>query len=144
MKKMLTSPRNAAMNLLARREHSYAELLRKLGSRFTREEIAEALDRLADEDLQSDERFARSYARQRMLNGYGPQRITAELRQRGVDAALSEETVARAPQEESTSWQVVAQAVALKKFGAEPASDAQEKARRLRFLNYRGFSGEHA
>lgn len=143
MKKMLASPRNAAMNLLARREHSRTELERKLRSRFSPQELDEALQRLVDEQLQSDERFAMSFTRERMRRGHGPLRISAELTQRGVDSVLADRAIAAIPRDEGVSWQSVAAEALAKKFGYAPAQDIQEKARRIRFLRYRGFSSEH-
>lgn len=128
------------MNLLSRREHSRAELERKLRSRFLAEELAPALDRLADEQLQSDERFALSFTRERMRRGYGPLRISVELQQRGVDSALVNAAIDVVPVEEGISWRSVAAQAEAKKFGSGQAADIHEKARRARFLRYRGFS----
>lgn len=140
----IQSPRNAAMNLLARREHSLAELKRKLARRFESVELDLALQKLADENLQSDERFAQSYARERMLRGTGPLRIESELRQRGVDRRLIDEAIAIVPSEEGLTWRLVARDVLQRKFGDERPTDLSEKARRLRFLGYRGFGEEAA
>ncbi|MDP5053811.1 MAG: recombination regulator RecX [Congregibacter sp.] len=138
------SPRNAAMNLLARREHSVLELQRKLGRRFDADALNNALQKLADEDLQSDERFAHSFTRERMLRGMGPLRIEAELRQRGVASAFIDDALITAPQEEGLTWRGVASDVLLRKFGDARPEDLPEKARRLRFLSYRGFGEEAA
>jgi regulatory protein len=141
-KQPLQTPRNAAMDLLARREHSRSELQRKLGKRFETSDIDRALATLADENLQSDERFARSFTRDRMLRGIGPLRIEAELRQRGVDRQWIERALATVPDEEHMQWREIAQDVLQRKFGDGPPEDLKEKARRLRFLSYRGFGEE--
>src|SRR5690554_546207 len=87
--------REAALRLLARREHSVAELSRKLLQRGWREPEAEAtIARLAAENLQSDQRFAESYARSRAARHYGPLRIRAELAERGIDRDLASRAVA--------------------------------------------------
>ena len=132
-----------AMNLLSRREHLRQELVLKLGKRFGAEaeaEIGAVLDDLAAENLLSDQRFTESYIRQRVGKGYGPDRIRQELRQKGVDPELLE----LALDEADVDWVERAAEVRLKKFGSSPPSDFKEKARQLRFLNYRGFSGEFA
>lgn len=130
------------MDLLARREHSRVELQRKLRKRFEPVDVDRALATLAVENLQSDERFARSFTRDRMLRGIGPLRIDAELRQRGVDRQWIERALAAVPREEDMHWQDIARDVLLRKFGEGPPEDLREKARRHRFLSYRGFGEE--
>ena len=127
------------MDLLARREHGYQELRRKLSRRFSVDELEEALDRLREENLQSDQRFARVFTRERMLRGYGPQRIEAELRQRGVSRAIAEDAIREVPRQEGQSWRELAIQVLQRKFGGEAAESFEERARRARFLAYRGF-----
>lgn len=132
--------RLAAMNLLARREHSLGELRRKLGRRFADSDaVEEQLLRLAGEGLQSDERFAESFVRQRVSRGQGPLRIERDLHQRSVTPAI----ICAALAEAQVDWRDLAAAVLKKRFGPDPAVDARELARRARFLQYRGFSGEH-
>ena len=78
------SPEMVAMNLLARREHSRAELKEKLLKReFEPDEVEATVASLADRNLISDERFAESFATGRIRRGQGPVRIRQELRQRG-------------------------------------------------------------
>lgn len=136
-----TTPRNAAMRLLAQREHTRQELLRKLQSRFDRTELEEALGRLSDERLQSDSRFARTFARERALKGQGPQRIQSELLQRGVSGSDADAALRSLPAEEGIDWLVQARRVLRKKYGSpQLPAEFSERARRLRFLQYRGFA----
>lgn len=131
--------RLSAMNLLARREHSVRELRNKLKRRFCDDSmIDEQIARLSRENLQSNLRFAESYARQRIGRGYGPVRVKEELRERGA----SVDDIAAAMQELEVDWFAVASEVMLKKFGALAPSDIKEKARRARFMQYRGFIAE--
>ena len=132
--------RLAAMNLLARREHSVRELRNKLKRRFPDDAmIDEQIARLTGENLQSNLRFAESYARQRIGRGYGPVRVREELRERGASGL----DVAAAMEELQVDWFSVASEVVLKKFGALAPGDIKEKARRARFMQYRGFTAEH-
>lgn len=125
------------MDLLARREHSYRELLQKLTQRFDEPALIRSeVDRLRDENLQSDARFAESFLHSRAQRLYGPQRIRAELRERGIGDELIAATLAAA----DIDWSANQQKLLLNKFGAEPAVDFKDKAKRLRFLQYRGFS----
>ena len=128
------------MDLLARREHSRRELKQKLKKRYADEElIEEQLDRLAEEKLQSDTRFAASFLRQRVSRGHGPVRIRQEMRQRGI----SEVGVREAMEAESPDWFAQAEHTYRRKFGNLPASDIREKSRRSRFMHYRGYSVDH-
>ena len=65
--------RRAALGLLARREHSRTELLRKLLRRFPEKLalIKEELGALSEEGLQSDRRLAEVYVRSRAAQGRG-------------------------------------------------------------------------
>ena len=132
--------RLAAMNLLARREHSVRQLRTKLKRRFSDDSIIdEQISRLTEENLQSDLRFSESYARQRISRGYGPVRVREELRERGA----SEADVDVAMDELDTDWQDLALEVLTKKFGTLAPGDIKEKARRVRFMQYRGFTADH-
>lgn len=132
--------RIAAMDLLARREHARGELKQKLQKRFPDSElIDEQLDRLAEENLQSDSRYAASLLRQRINRGHGPQRIRQEMRHKGIaDTAISAAIEAEAP-----DWYALAEAAYRRKFGALPPEDIRDKARRSRFMQYRGFGLDH-
>lgn len=132
--------RLAAMNLLARREHSLLELRKKLSKRFDDEQmVLLELQRLATENLQSDLRFAESFTRQRVEQGKGPLRLTQEMRERGISDMDIEVTMAAA----DIDWYAVAVEVFRKKFGDSGPADIKDKAKRIRFMQYRGFSGEH-
>jgi regulatory protein len=135
-----TDIRLAAMNLLARREHSLFELRNKLKRRYTEEAmLEEQLSQLTREGLQCDVRFAENYARQRVSRGYGPLRLREELRERGVSAL----DMAAAMESLDVDWCAIAAEVLHKKFGAGEAVDMKESARRARFMQYRGFTAEH-
>ncbi len=131
--------RLAAMNLLARREHASWELRQKLLRKFPDAEQVDAqIERLAQENLQSDERFAASYARMRVGRGYGPRRIRQEMREKG----LSDSAIADAFDALDDDWFAHAREVYLKKFGSESPADIRERARRTRFMQYRGFDSD--
>ena len=77
------------MRLLVHREHSREELRRKLQTRFADSaEIEPVLDVLEERGYLSDERFVEEYLKSRKRKGYGPLRIKAELRDRGVGRDL--------------------------------------------------------
>jgi len=132
--------RLAAMNLLARREHSVWELRRKLRIRFPDDALLdEQLLRLTEQNLQSDMRFADSYIRQRIDRGYGPVRLREELRERGV----SRTDIMRLMAELEMDWRAHALQVMQNKYGEFPPCNIKEEARRARFMQHRGFTAAH-
>lgn len=132
--------RKKAMDYLARREHARAELLRKLTDKgFVRNIAEEAVTKLAEDGLQSDERFAESFALSRLNQGKGPVRIRMDLRARGVDDASIEFAI----DELGANWYELAREVRQRKFGAESPDEFKERARQMRFLQYRGFEQDH-
>lgn len=129
----------AAVRLLARREHARAELAAKLRQRgYENAVIADVLSDLVARGLLSDERFAEQYVRYRYNRGYGPLRIRAELRERGVDDHVSDQWL----QDPELDWTAAADEARRKRFGAGAADDLAQRQRMQRFLNYRGFTGE--
>ena len=128
-----------AVRLLATREHSRAELRRKLLARGGEAAVVEGvLDALAQRRLQSDARYAEQYVAQRAARGYGPARICAELRERGID----DDVIADWLDERDPVWKDRLAEVARKRFGAAGPADFRDRARRARFLEYRGFGAE--
>lgn len=128
--------RRAAMDLLARREHSFKELTDKLSRRFTdQDSILEQVELLKEENLQSDQRFAEMFVRSRISKFHGPIRIKNELRERGV----AERWVSHAIREEGVDWIELLESLANHKYGNQAPVDARERAKRMRFFQYRGF-----
>ena len=127
------------MRLLAGREHSRSELIAKLARRgFGAEELKPVLEDLVERGLQSDARFAEQFVAARVRRGSGPLRIRAELRRRGV----AEELIARELESDPEVWLERLRAVHERKFGTAPPGDRKDLARRIRFLESRGFNGE--
>ncbi len=125
--------------MLARREHSRAELEDKLRRRgYPEAEVAAALDALQEEGLLSHARYAESFVRARVERGQGPLRIGFELRRRGLQPDLIEEALAPYAGE----WVARARTEMARRFGASPPGDFAERARRMRFLERRGFPAE--
>ena len=126
------------MDLLARREHSRLELYQKLKQKkFEPNIINTELDKLSNEGLQSDERFAEAFLRSRIDKGKGPNIILSELLQRGVDELLISNVL------ESISegqWCEVAYETMNKKLGNESELDYDKQLKLMKFLNNRGFT----
>jgi regulatory protein len=131
------TPRHIALDLLARREHSEVELRRKLADReVSPDDIDVTLAALRREGLLSDERFIGSFLGSQVRRGHGPVWIRGELEKRGI--AASEVAAALAATEHD--WTALARDLRQRRFGPAPPADYKEKARQMRFLQYRGFT----
>ena len=129
--------REAAIRLLARREHAAVELTRKLRAKGWPEALVEAaVEGLVEERLVSDERFTEAFIHGRVGRGSGPLKIEAELGQKGVGDAVVAELLDRRDAE----WRRLAREVRAKRFGAEIPRDFKERAKQMRFLQGRGFT----
>jgi regulatory protein len=121
-----------ALRHLARREHSRAELERKLAPRAeSPEALAQLLDALAAKRQLSDERYAEGRAHQ-LARKYGAARIRQDLKAKGID----DDIAGRIPAEGEAAR---AAAILARKYRT-PATTPRERARRMRFLLQRGFS----
>lgn len=122
------------MNLLARREHSQQELHRKLCNKgFESGDIKTVLPALVEEGLLSDERFTEAFINSRLQRGSGPVKIANELQQRGIGDELVEAYL----DERDAQWTQRAIEVRTKRFGPSLPNDFKERARQMRFLQYR-------
>jgi len=133
-----------AIALLARREHSRAELARKLTRRLDegqdRADVDAVLDELQRRRLLSDERFAESLVRTRAPR-YGEARLKLDLKSRGVPDPIAAESLRSLRAGGGGSELERARAVWSRRFGSAPQS-LPERARQARFLQSRGFSAE--
>lgn len=121
-----------ALRYLVRREHSRAELARKLAPRAeSPEALGKLLDELVSRKQLSDERYAEERARS-LARKYGPAKIRHDLKAKGIADHLVERISSEGEMER-------ARAVLERKY-REPATTAEERARRARFLQGRGFS----
>jgi regulatory protein len=124
--------RARALRLLARREHSRAELGRKLSRHAEAPEALEVLLTDLEKRKQlSDERFASERTRS-LSRKYGAARIRHDLKAKGVDAQLIDQVSSEGELER-------ARAILARKY-RDPAATREERARRMRFLQNRGFS----
>jgi regulatory protein len=88
------SIRRAAMDCLARREHSFFELTQKLQKKFPDRgltEILQTLEHLKAEDLQSDNRFVESFVRIRKSRGFGIISIRESLKKKLISTTVIEQ-----------------------------------------------------
>ena len=147
-----------AMRLLSQRDHSEAELRRKLAAqpfiangKFAAKSALESPEEPIDpavieqviaycyqHNWLDDRRFAASFINSRSRKGYGAQRIRSELTQKGV----AKEIVQAGLAECDIDWCAQARQLALRKFGDPIPVEWKEKAKVQRYLLYRGFFQE--
>ncbi len=131
------SLKGRALKLLAAREHSRAELERKLAPHEeTPGELARVLDELQTRGFISEARVVESVLHRRAAR-LGAARVRQELQAKGISA----EAVAQAVQALRVTEVERAREVWRRRFGA-PAPDPAGRAKQMRFLAARGFSGE--
>jgi len=128
--------RSKILDLLSRREHSFSELTYKLKDRVDSEEkLFEELTKLKEENLQSDERFAESYTRSRSVKGFGPEKISFELKSRGI----SENLISKIVYSDEINWTEIIKKEFKKKFIVVNDLDKEDISRAKKFLLQRGF-----
>jgi len=131
------SLKGRALRLLAQREHSRSELATKLARHVQEGEDLDAVLRdLEAKGFIDENRVAESLVHRRAAR-LGTQRLVQELRGKGVGEDLVRAT---AEQLRATEFER-AQGVWHQRFGTSAATP-QERARQMRFLAARGFSGE--
>ena len=131
--------RTAALALLAGRDFSQQELAARLRRKgYGVDLVDQAVATLVQQGLLRESRFVEQFVHQHARRGHGPQRIRMELRQRGVEDALIEQSLAQA----GLDWLRAAREARRRKFGAAYPGDLRERAKQARFLQYRGFASD--
>lgn len=133
------TPLQRALGLLVRRDHSRRELGRKLVARGIEPEQAQAaVDKLASEGWQDDERFAEFLVRNRANSGYGPRHIQAELGTHGLDS----EAINAAMDSYEGDFLDNARDLVRRRFGEEGPQDLPQRRKAADLLARRGFDGD--
>jgi regulatory protein len=131
------SLKGRALRLLAGREHSRAELEKKLAPHEAEPgELRRTLDELQAKGFINEQRVVESVLHRRAAR-LGAGRVKQELQAKGIGAEAVAEAVERLLRTETERARVVWR----KKFG-EPAADATGRAKQIRFLAARGFGAE--
>ena len=125
-----------AISMLAKRDLSQHELRRKLeNAGYVGAALDTALSRLVQRHEQDDARFAATVLRNRVRQGYGPLRISTELKTHG----LMETAIQQLLDEAEVDWTALASRQLRRRYGDQMCADCAESARRSRFLLRRGF-----
>ncbi|MBK6982312.1 MAG: recombination regulator RecX [Betaproteobacteria bacterium] len=129
--------RARALRLLARREHSRAELRRKLAPHAQEGLDLEALlDDFTKRGWLSEERFVEQAVRAKSRR-FGPLKIAHHLREKGIEPEAIAQALLRSRAGEGEALEAAWRS----RFGCLPR-DAREKSRQVRFLQGRGFALE--
>jgi regulatory protein len=121
-----------ALRHLVWREHSRAELARKLAPHADSSDSVQALlNELESRKQLCDERFAEQRVHV-MARKYGAAKIRQDLEAKGVDPVIIERI--------SREGELERAAAILERKYRSPATSREERARRARFLQGRGFS----
>lgn len=132
---MALTAKDRALGWLARREYGFEELVSRLvrDADLDRTEAQALVQRLADNNLQSDERFVESFVRSQLNKCRGPIRIRADLRQRGISEGQWRDAL------EGINWHELAEQRRSRKFGEVLPTEPSERARQMRHLAAQGF-----
>lgn len=139
---LLQQLESRAVAMLAMRDHGRKELKHKLLQKLPDAQnqpglVDFVLDSLVEKDWLSDARFIESYVRQAFEKGQGPYKIRQALQQRSDADEIIESYLAM----DDADWAELATTCLQKKYGdALKPTQAKEQARRMRFLQSRGFS----
>jgi regulatory protein len=135
-------PLALALNLLSRRDHSEAELRRKLSPKgFSAKALDETMTRLKAAGYLDDRRFAQSFAEAAIRNGRGYGfRLRLELSRRGISDEVIEDTLA-ALDTEYDEITTLSELMARKFEGFDPQqAEERQKRRVISYFQRRGFS----
>ncbi|MBG3081235.1 regulatory protein RecX [Proteus mirabilis] len=137
-----------AIFMLSRRDYSTKELQRRIERRIRETEkdsptapecLPQVIERLLESQYLDDNRTIYSFFRSYLNKSYGPLRIRQELRLKGFPSEIIE----RVLEETDTDWYALCLEVKEKKFGTGKPKDYKEKAKQIRYLQYRGFTSDY-
>ncbi|MBG5985715.1 regulatory protein RecX [Proteus vulgaris] len=137
-----------AIFMLSRRDYSTNELQRRIERRIRETEkdsstapecLPQVIERLLESQYLDDNRTIYSFFRSYLNKSYGPLRIRQELRLKGFPSEIIE----RVLEETDTDWYALCQEVKEKKFGTAKPKDFKERAKQVRYLQYRGFTSDY-
>lgn len=124
-----------AVTLLAKRDYASGEIKRCL-KRYSSDEdsINSVMDRLISHHYLDDSRLIEKEIKKQLAKRHGPSRIKQELRQKGLELLAIEQAL----EDLDVDWFELAEELRIKKFGDELPTAPKEKAKQIRYLQYRG------
>ncbi|EAS43465.1 recombination regulator RecX [Photobacterium profundum] len=131
--------KQVAIGYLSRRDHAEMELRIKLqGKHYGQDEIDSAITDCLEHGWLNDHRYTSLIVRNSIAKGLGELRLREELKKKGISEAI----INLVFEECDVDWFEHAKDVALRKFGISDADTLKEKAKRYRFMEYRGFDSD--
>ena len=128
--------RKKLLDFLSRREHSFKELIFKLEDRVSSsQKLFLELEKLREEGLQSNERFAESFIRSRSIKGFGPEKISNELRSKGIEDNLIKKMV----YSQELDWKMILKKEFKKKYPQSVNYNIEDMSKIKKFFFQRGF-----
>tara|TARA_B100000242_G_scaffold87034_1_gene58353 strand:+ start:1526 stop:1984 length:459 start_codon:yes stop_codon:yes gene_type:complete len=128
--------RKKLLDFLSRREHSFKELIFKLEGRVSpSQRLIVELEKLREEGLQSDERFTESFIRSRSIKGFGPEKISNELRSKGIEENLIKKMV----YSQELDWKIILKKEFKKKYSQSKIYNIEDISKIKKFFFQRGF-----
>ncbi|MEQ4924344.1 regulatory protein RecX [Proteus hauseri] len=139
-----------AVFMLSRRDYGAVELKRRLARRIREsdraketvtdeEHLPQVIEHLLENQYLDDNRTVYTFFRSYLNKSYGPLRIRQELRAKGFPG----EIIDRVLEETDTDWYELCKEVKERKFSTDKPKDFKEKAKQIRYLQYRGFTSEY-
>lgn len=132
--------KNYVLWLLGRQEYSRKELTQKLKMKDADDDFIEQLLNWCESLGYIDEhRYCESFLRRQIKKGLGQKRVLAEATNKGVDRAQLMALI----EEQEIDWFELALETYQRKYGlGDKQLDYKEKAKRVRYMMYRGFGYE--
>lgn len=120
--------------LLARRDYGKEELLTRL-KKYALDpvEAGKLAEEMVSKKYVDDQRMANSVLRNEINKGCGPRKVQMVLKNKKIDSSAVDEKL------KEIDWFQSAYDLKVRKFGEGVAKDHKEKAKQIRFLQYRGF-----
>ncbi|EAR53342.1 Regulatory protein recX (oraA protein) [Photobacterium sp. SKA34] len=125
-----------AVGLLAKRDYASGEIRRQLSKQGDNELVEKVMDKLLSHHYLDDARLAEREISKQIAKLHGVSRIKQELRQKGLDSLVIDQAL----EDTDVDWFELCLKAKEKKFGDSLAADHTEKAKMVRYLQYRGHS----
>lgn len=126
---------NYVLNLVSKKEYSVLEVKRKLLVRYSQQIASDCINYCISKEYISDKRFAEMFTRFRYHNHYGPIRIIYELKEKGVNESLAENTISSLEYD----FEVTLEELIKNKISNVDLKDIKAKNKLIKSLLTRGF-----
>lgn len=132
--------RRKALNWLGKQEYNLAKFRRKLQQQQASEEqIASLIDEFCQANWLSESRYSQGFVRARVNKGQGRLKIIHDGHSvHQIELSALEEAL----DQQQVDWLALAVQTYQKRYGTEPITDFKQQAKRMRYMQYQGFTLE--